>query len=118
MADTYTPELPWHASSTHHGDDYDVGGADAANVCLVYGPKKGGGNPRLTAALIVRAVNHHEELVTALRVAWNALDSAEAEIEPGAPPEEIDHYILHPIAYASAISHVRVALAMVDAGDV
>ena len=58
-----------------------------------------------------------EELVTALRVAWNALDSAEPVIEPGAPPEEIDHYILCTIAYASAISFVQDALAKVEASD-
>ena len=58
-----------------------------------------------------------EELVTALRVAWNALDSAEAVWTPGDPPEEIDHWVLDPIPYASATSFVLDALKKVEASD-
>ena len=60
---------------------------------------------------------HFEELVRALRVAWNALDSAEAVWTPGDPPEEIDHWVLDPIPYASAISFVQGVLKKVGASD-
>jgi hypothetical protein len=33
---------PWHFSSTHSGQAYDIGAADGANIALVYGPKDGG----------------------------------------------------------------------------
>ena len=90
---------------------------------------RGGENERVIANVyagtvfaerMARAVNRDHlfgELVKALEAAWTALDSAEAVSDTGTLGEDIDHWCLDPIAYASATSFVRAVLAKVEASD-
>ena len=112
MGDKHTPTV------NLVGDRFDTEAAEILNTLPTQLPDHEAANLADTIAHAIRtAVNHHDELVKALKVALTALDNAGAEVMPGAPPEEIDCWILSPIAYASAISYVRDALAKVEASD-
>ena len=58
----------------------------------------------------VRLMTVNAQLLEALETTQKALDSAGAVWNPGDPPEEIDHWVLDPIPYASATSHIRAAI--------
>ena len=109
MTQTQHTPGPWKADgSVVYGNSGSEGDCHVANC---YGPNPnraidvhriGKANARLIAAA--------PQLLEALKDAQKALDSAEAVWTPGDPPEEIDHWVLDPIPYASATSHIRAAI--------
>lgn len=121
MGDKSTP-TPWavHGCEAGCGQIWSIPGDWCVAFCDTSSPEEGVTTPRevyeANAALIVRAVNCHEELVVTLKIARSALDSAEGVPEER-PADEIEYYSLDPIAYASAISHIRAVLAKVEASD-
>ena len=106
MTQTHTPG-PWEIKYDHHGNGsfsewYNVGPARVD----IRRSEDNGAQSDANARLIAAA----PQLLEALKDAHKALDSAEAVWIPGDPPEEIDHWVLDPIPYASATSHIRAAI--------
>ena len=84
----YTPG-PWFTSSTHRGDDYDIGAEDSSNVALVNateGDVKDAATGHANARLIAKAPELLEMLERCVQILSQSAfsDTEDAEVQAAA----------------------------------